>query len=207
MKVPRHYRNLLIGLLVAAGHLMVTMTASGEPIVTLNVLNPPNEAGQIIVMSGDSVEVEYMIEDPLNETSPRDFIKLERISDGYLASATARGKELAGTSSVSTQKGYGADNLLGAVQVLYVSYETGIPVATAEQTVILVDNPAITKEPPGQAQKGLRRAQANELENRARKLQKLADAATNQDDALKFEQAAARLKQQADDLRASLSGL
>jgi len=206
MKVPRHYRNLLIGLLVTAGHLMVAVTASSEPIVTLKVLNPPDAAGQIVVVNGDNVEVEYIIEDPLNETSPRDIIKLERISDGYLASATTRGKDLVGIRSVKTLKQFG-DNLVGAVQVQYIPYETGIPIATAEQTVFLVDNPQLVKEPPDQAQKGLYRSMANELEHRAKKLQKLADAATNQDEALKFEQAAARLEQQAADLKASISGL
>ena len=206
MKVPRHYRNLLIGLLVTAGLLMVAVAASGEPTVTLNVLNSPNGAGQIVVASGDSVDVEYVIEDPLNETSPRDIIKLERISDGYTANATARGKDLIGTRSVGTLKNY-SDNILGPVQVVYIPYETGIPIATAEQIVILVDNPNLIKESPDQAQKGLSRARVTELEHRARKLHKLADAATNQDDAVKFEQAAARLEQQAADLKASISNL
>ncbi len=59
----RNVRAMVI-LVFLAMALLVPMVAMADPEVTLMVLNPPNAAGDIIVVRGDDIEVEFDVTDP-----------------------------------------------------------------------------------------------------------------------------------------------
>ena len=80
-----------------------TMNAYAENYsVTLKILNAPNAAGEITLVSGDDIEVEFLVEDPNNELSKIDLIRLSRVEDGEWVSQKNRGKSLSGTVSLKT---------------------------------------------------------------------------------------------------------
>jgi hypothetical protein len=140
----RQFFYLIISLLAVVLMLGNATIASADPTVTLTVLNSPNEFGDVIVVSGDSVEVELTVLDDLNETSDGDLIRLIRISDSVIANEQKRGKELIGSRSLGTQKTNGI-NILGELEVQYVSAGTGQVIAVSDKSIFLVDNQAIVE--------------------------------------------------------------
>jgi signal transduction histidine kinase len=118
--------------------------AFADPTVTLTVLNVSNEYGDVVVVSGDSVEVELSVVDTMKESSNSDVIRLVSIADGTVANEQKRGRELTGSRSLGTQKTNGS-NILGKLEVQYVSAETGQVMAVADKSIFLVDNQALVE--------------------------------------------------------------
>ncbi len=54
--------------------------------ITLNILNTPNENGQVVVIAGADIEVEFIIitDDDDNELSSNDIIRLVKLSTNYI---------------------------------------------------------------------------------------------------------------------------
>lgn len=139
------YRLSFIAVLFAIALFAGFVTnAIAIPEVTLTVLNAPNEYGDVVIVIGNSVEVELTVSDPLNESSSGDVIRLISVTDGSIANQQKRGKELTGSRSFSTQKTTGND-ILGELQVQYVSSATGMVIAKSDKTIFLVANKAIVE--------------------------------------------------------------
>ncbi|MBC2713951.1 MAG: hypothetical protein HF978_01430 [Desulfobacteraceae bacterium] len=100
MKTVLSVQNLLFCLL----SIFITTGAYAEPTVMLNILNAPNAADEIAVVSGEAIEVEFMIIDDDNELSNKDEIHLKRIEDDVIISKKIRGNNFTGTVSLQTVK-------------------------------------------------------------------------------------------------------
>ncbi|MBI4697679.1 MAG: hypothetical protein HY758_01850 [Nitrospirae bacterium] len=142
MRVLLHAKNLTTLLFILALITGSVNSVFAAPLVLLKVLNVPNEFGDIIIVRGNNVEVEFTVSDPMFESSNEDIIRLVRIEDGIVATQMTRGKELSGSRSLGTQKTVGND-VLGKLQVQYLSKTTKQVLATSLQTVFLVDNQSI----------------------------------------------------------------
>ena len=109
--------------------------ARAQSSVTLNILNVANPAGDIVIVRGNDVEVEFFVTDPAGELSRNDEIRLTRISDGMVVASKKRGENITGTVSVPTN----SDN---AVAELAVEYSHGsVVIASAAQSVRVVNDP------------------------------------------------------------------
>ena len=109
--------------------------AQAEPTVTLNILNVANQAGEIVIVRGNDVEVEFFVTDPAEELSKNDEIRLNRIADGIEVASKKRGESLIGTVSVPTT----SENAVAELAVEYV--HDGVAVTSAAQNVRVVDDP------------------------------------------------------------------
>jgi hypothetical protein len=112
--------------------------------VTLTILNEPTPGTpQIVVTQGDPIEVEFEVTFG-DDTSPRDLIQLRRLDSGEVVSEEMRGDRATGIVLLSTEP----ENALGELEVVYILATTGAVLATADQTVLVVeDSPP---EPPSQ---------------------------------------------------------
>ena len=59
--------------------------------ITLTILNPADEQGGIYLVQGDSVEVEYLVDDPYGQLSRFDLLRLVREDNGQVVSIKRRG--------------------------------------------------------------------------------------------------------------------
>ena len=72
--------------------------------VTLRVLNPPNQIGEVVVVANDLIEVEFSVADPLAEDVTRRLMRSRRVtmSSGWFGWIPARwstGNSAASSSS------------------------------------------------------------------------------------------------------------
>lgn len=102
--------------------------------VSLNVLNTPNEAGDIVVVLGEDVEVEFTVVDPGGDLSKNDKIKLVRVDNGEKISSKKRGTSLTGTVSLKAKK----NQALTTLEVKYIHDD--VAQATAPEEVLVVAN-------------------------------------------------------------------
>ena len=115
-----------------------TAKAQGIPPVFLNILNEPDSSGQIYVVKGESVQVEFLCIDL--EPTESDMIQLVRKDNGEVVSTVMTEGEESGLVLLSTEP----DNSLGELQVMYA--RSAAVILTAEQTVFVV--PSVPPEPP-----------------------------------------------------------
>lgn len=108
--------------------------------VALNVLNAPTN-GQIVIVSGEVIEVEFIISDETTLTS-KDIIRLRRVDDGTVVTEKSRGKSLSGTISLAT-------NNQAALGMLVVDYWNGStvvardPDVSTEQPILVLSDKAV----------------------------------------------------------------
>jgi len=79
--------------------------------VSLTILNPQNESGQVVVVAGTAVEIEFQIIDEYNELSKNDLIRLIKIETGEMLSQKKRGNNFSGTISLPTNGSLGNTDL------------------------------------------------------------------------------------------------
>jgi len=88
--------------------------------VELSILNPPNENGQIVVIAGTDLEVEFLITDEYDELSKDDLIMLVKLETSEVISEKKRGNNLTGTLSLPTSSNQGKTDI-GECVVQYVA--------------------------------------------------------------------------------------
>jgi len=105
MKTPVPVVRRLVG---SAAILTISLSAvpsvAQSLSVELLVLNPENGSGAVEVVSGDSIEVQFRISDPLGETRQGDKIYIRRTDTGEVVKRKKRGALLEGTVSLDTSK-------------------------------------------------------------------------------------------------------
>ena len=105
--------------------------------VTLNILNTPQPTGEIAVVSGNNVQVEFIVIDPNGELSSEDRIRLTRVDNGYIIQEVKRGTLLQGVVTLNTDRSQ-AD---GAVKVQYIHNGVVlVSVPSANRMLILADD-------------------------------------------------------------------
>ncbi len=98
-------RLALVCTVVAALSVLPTSLLAGtepspfEDFIELEILNEANDAGQIVLVQGDSVEVSFIVAQGVG-LSPSDKIVLMRSDDGRVVSIKRRGNSLEGTVSL-----------------------------------------------------------------------------------------------------------
>ena len=106
------------------------------PAVSLTILNPADDQGNIVLTQGDPVEVEYVVNNS-EGLSRWDLIRLRNVDDDRIVSVKKRGKTLSGSITLRTWR----DVALGNLVVEYMHNHTLI--AAAEDTVLVVSDPII----------------------------------------------------------------
>jgi len=115
-----------------------TIWAQGVPPVLLRVLNEQNSSGQIVVIRGEPVEVEFLTSPGFATTD--DMIQLVREDNGQVVSTVLTGGVELGSVLLSTEP----ENSLGELEVMYA--RSAAVILTAEQTVFVI--PSVPPEPP-----------------------------------------------------------
>ncbi len=114
--------------------------SQNQPIVlevSLEVLNPENSIGDILVADGDAVKIRFQVNDPLNESTPQDAIQLRRVGNEEVVSRKGRGNIMAGDESL----GYDLLDLVGGEFVVeYLHHSSGLVIAKAIKTVTIVSD-------------------------------------------------------------------
>ncbi len=108
--------------------------------IGLNILNPANSFGQIVLVAGDTVDVEFSITDPNNELSQNDKIALVNSVTGQVVIDKKRGKNLSGSISFKTNSNN--NDHIGTFVVQYISNGIAlatIPAAAAQPVLIVAD--------------------------------------------------------------------
>ncbi len=86
----RDARSMVVPVLLAIALLAPMVAVSDPEVMTLMILNPQNAAGDIVVVRGDDIEVEFVVQDPANTTfdlgSKKDKIRLVRVIDDFVIS-------------------------------------------------------------------------------------------------------------------------
>ncbi len=103
--------------------------------VNLNILNIPGPYGEIAVVAGTDIEVEFTVDDPDLELSKDDILRLVRVDDGFIIREKKRGKLLNGSISLKTKK----KKSDGEVMVEYVHNDVIIASAPENRMIILAD--------------------------------------------------------------------
>jgi len=137
---------LVTSVLIVCISVFFLLLGSGVPAeaaVTLTILNEPTPGTpQIVVCQGDPVEVEFEVTFG-DDTSPRDLIQLRRMDSGEVVSEEMREDRTTGIVLLGTEP----ENTLGELEVVYVLARTGAVLATADQTVLVVES-CSPEEPP-----------------------------------------------------------
>lgn len=100
--------------------------------VTLGVLNTPNEIGEIVIVKGDLIEVEFQVDDPNGELSKNDRIRLVRTDNNEVISKKKRGNSLAGNVSLKARSRWA----LSSLRVEYVHADAIVAIAPEEILVV-----------------------------------------------------------------------
>jgi len=100
--------------------------------VSLTVLNTSNGTGEIAVVAGTDIEVEFNVEDPNNELSKDDGIRMVRIDNGLKLYEKKRGHNLSGTVSLKTEKSQSNGN----VKIEYI--HNGSVIASCPSSILVV---------------------------------------------------------------------
>lgn len=118
IKVPNLFNRWMFVLL-----LLPCFAFSQSYTITLNILNTPNENGQIVVIAGTDLEVEFIITDEYKELSSNDIIRLVKLSTNEILVEKKRGKNHTGSVSLKTNGSQGNTDL-GECVVEYVNNNT-----------------------------------------------------------------------------------
>ncbi len=113
--------------------------AWAQPTILLTVLNEANAFGDVVLVRGDHIEVEFVVEDRLSETRRDDTIRLVRVSDGAVVQEKKRGRMLSGTLNLSTRH----KHRTGALRVEFVAHSTGDVWASTSSPISVVADQAV----------------------------------------------------------------
>jgi hypothetical protein len=108
--------------------------------ISLNISNPANSFGQIVLVAGDVVDVEFSITDPNNELLQNDKIALVNSVTGQVVIDKKRGKNLSGSISFKTNSNN--NDHIGTFVVQYISSGTvlaTLPGSSAQPILIVAD--------------------------------------------------------------------
>ena len=124
----RRWRALLAGMLIW----LVATPALAETIVELEILNPTDENGDIVVIAGEAVEVEFtVVQNGEGILTRWDRLQLVNVADGRIISQKWRGRHDNGTISLKVpQKKIPRDSMI-QIFVRYKSFFTGEIITTA----------------------------------------------------------------------------
>ena len=103
--------------------------------VHLNILNIPGPYGEIAVVAGTDIEVEFEVGDPASELSKDDILRLVRVDDGFIIHEKKRGKLLSGSISLKTSR----EQSDGEVKVEYVHNDVIIASAPDNRMIIVAN--------------------------------------------------------------------
>jgi hypothetical protein len=126
----------LIVCLVLLWMTSLDVLAEQEYSVSLTILNTVNETGEITVVRGTDIEVEFSVTDPNGKLSKDDKIRLVRLNDGRKIYKKKRGHNLSGSVSLKTSKKYA----VGEVVVEYVHEDKD-----ADENVVLARVPVVSR--------------------------------------------------------------
>ena len=108
--------------------------------VTLTLLNPGTGAGQVQIVQGDIIEVQYEVTDAIG-TGMNDIIRIRQVDDGRVVGSKKRGDFLSGTVSLDTNN----PNTVGELAIEYVLKSDGTVAATAPTGVVVVVEPTTSE--------------------------------------------------------------
>ena len=98
-------------------------------MVTLDILNTPNAAGDIVVSKGTPVEVDFVV---TGDSSKNDELHLIRVDNNAVVSKKKRGTTTTGTVNLHTN----TENGIATLRVDYV--QAGVAVGSAPDQVVVV---------------------------------------------------------------------
>ncbi len=122
-------RSCFIDIITLAVLSAIPATAQAQTTATLDILNPPDNAGNIVISKGTSVEVEFNV---TGDSNKNDELQLIRVDDASVVSKKKRGNNTTGTVNLHTN----AANAIAELRVEYV--HAGAVVASAADSVIVV---------------------------------------------------------------------
>ena len=99
--------------------------------VTLTLLNPGTGAGQVQIVQGDIIEVQYEVSDATG-TGMNDIIRIRQVGDGRVVGSKKRGDFLSGTVSLDTNN----PDTVGELAIEYVLKSDGTVAATGVVVVV-----------------------------------------------------------------------
>ena len=123
---PILFLSLSLSLFLVSGTLS---SAQAQTVVTLDILNTPNAAGDIVVSKGTSVEVDFVV---TGDSSKNDELHLIRVDNNAVVSKKKRGTTTTGTVNLHTN----AENGIATLRVDYV--QAGVAVGSAPDQVVVV---------------------------------------------------------------------
>ena len=126
-------REALLRVLVALAALGVATHAFAQvPSIALTIQNQPDANGDIVVVLGDTVDVDFTVtESSPAQSNKKDRIRLVRTADDVVIDSVKRGDVLTGTRSLNLQGAIA----LGTLRVEYWSFTTDSVWAVAPDSV------------------------------------------------------------------------
>lgn len=106
-------RSYVIGIITLAVLSAIPAMAQAQTTATLGILNPPDNAGNIVISKGTSVEVEFNV---TGDSNKNDELQLIRVDDASVVSKKKRGNNTSGTVNLHTN----AANAIATLRVDYV---------------------------------------------------------------------------------------
>lgn len=124
---------------------LVALTVSAEvmaaPEITMALLNEPNEFGDVVIIKGDAVTLDFVVaDDPLSETHKKDRMRLVNAETDRVVDTKHRGRELSGTVTLRAR----GKHALGDLRLEYVSYLSGETLFTLPAPVFVVGDQAVS---------------------------------------------------------------
>jgi len=127
-------RSLLFGMFTLAMLSILPVAAKAQTVATLDILNPANAAGDVVVSRGTSIEVEFTV---TGDSDKKDELRLINTLDGKVISKKKRGKNTTGTVNLDTKK----KDTLGELRVDYL--HAGLVVSSVliapQQIIVLAE--------------------------------------------------------------------
>ncbi len=135
-------RSCFIGIITLAVLSAIPATAQAQTTATLDILNPPDNAGNIVISKGTSVEVEFNV---TGDSNKNDELQLIRVDDASVVSKKKRGNNTSGTVNLHTN----AANAIAELRVEYVHAGTAVattPTAPIQLIVVADDGSVVLAE-------------------------------------------------------------
>ncbi|MCB1905897.1 MAG: hypothetical protein KDH15_00885 [Rhodocyclaceae bacterium] len=130
---------MLLAALVALAIAQWSASAFAQA-VGLTLLNPGTGTGQVEIVQGDIIEVQFEITDA-SGTDKNDIIRIRQLADSRVVGSKKRGDFLSGTVSLDTNN----PDTVGELAIEYVLKSNGVVVAAAASNVVVVVEPTTSE--------------------------------------------------------------